>query len=77
VSLGTTQEWLDADQHVEDWHMKNALSESAYAETMIRREKISGPPTRYQDELSTDGRNIYKDHCGFYRPTKEELANDK
>ena len=45
MSLGTSQEWLDADQHVEAWHMRNSLRESAYANHMIQREKLQGYPT--------------------------------
>ena len=30
------------------------------------------PVNRYQDELSTDGRSILKDHQGFYKRRKGE-----
>lgn len=29
------------------------------------------PQWRYQDEQTTDGRSIYLDHMGYYKPTKE------
>jgi len=54
--------------------MRNALSISAYANTMIRRDQINGPEIRYQDEKSPDGRSIYKDNQGYYCATREELG---
>lgn len=48
-------------------------AKSAYADGARKADQINGPQGRYQDERSTDGRNIYDDMRGRYKPRPKLL----